>query len=152
YDLRVACSDSTLATKLNDVCTSFSNVATIRTLALWVGAASLLFPLLVMLAGAVCKANRNLLLRIFAPGLYISNVAVSVLVVVQGAVLVGTVYYGEPALLGRIHYGYILLFGFAALAGAFYIIKATFGIVCKAKTIVVGHSLTIADYPHLWQF
>jgi Zn-dependent protease with chaperone function len=152
YDLHVACSDPSLAPKLDDVCSPFSNVATIRAVALWAGAASLLFPLLVMLAGAVCKANRNLLLRIFAPGLYISNIVVSVLVVVQAAVLMGTVYYGEPALLGRIHYGYILLFGFAALAGAFYIIKATFGIVSKAKTMVVGHSLTINEYPHLWQF
>lgn len=152
YDLHVACSDPSLGPKLDYFCSPFSNVATIRTVALWAGAASLLFPLLVMLAGAVCKANRNLLLRIFAPGLYISNIVVSVLVVVQAAVLMGTVYYGEPALLGRIHYGYILLFGFAALAGAFYIIKATFGIVSKAKTMVVGHSLTIDEYPHLWQF
>ncbi len=79
-----------------------------------------------MLAGMICNANRNVLLRIFAPGLYISNLAVSVLVIVQAALLMGTVYYGESALLGRIHYGYILLFGFAALAGAFYIIRATF--------------------------
>jgi len=152
YDLHVACSDPSLAPKLDDVCSPYSNVATIRTIALWAGAASLLFPFLVMLAGAICKANRNLLLRIFAPGLYISNIVVSVLVVVQAAVLMGTVYYGEPALIGRIHYGYILLFGFAALAGAFYIIKATFGIVSKAKTVVVGHSLTVNEYPHLWQF
>ncbi len=73
YDLKVACSDSTLAPKLGEICTPFSNVATIRTLALWVGSASLLLPFLVLLAGAVCKANRNWLLRIFAPGLYISR-------------------------------------------------------------------------------
>jgi Zn-dependent protease with chaperone function len=152
YDLHVACSDPSLAPKLDHVCSPFSNVATIRRVALWAGAASLLFPLLVMLAGAVCKANRNLLLRIFAPGLYISNIVVSVLVVVQAAVLMGTVYYGEPALLGGIHYGYILLFGFGALVGAVYIITATFGIVSKAKTIVIGHSLTINEYPHLWRF
>jgi hypothetical protein len=55
--------------------------------------AIVLFPLLVMLAGAVCKANRNLLLRIFTPSLYISNLAVSALVIVQGVVLMGTTSY-----------------------------------------------------------
>jgi hypothetical protein len=108
---------------------------------LWSGVASVVFPLLVLLAGAISKANRNLLLRIFAPGLYISNVVVSLLVVVQGVVLMGTIYYGEPALIGRVHYGYILLFGFAALVGAFYIIKGTFGLVKKAQAVVVGHVL-----------
>ncbi len=152
YSLHEACGNAELAAKLDDVCSPFSNVRTIRALALWAGVASVLFPLLVMLAGAVCKANRNLLLRIFAPGLYICNLVVSVLVIVQGVVLMGTIYYGEPALLGRIHYGYILLFGFAALAGAFYIIRAMFGLVKRAKTIVVGHSLKVGEYPQLWQF
>ena len=118
YSLQQACSNAELAAKVDEVCSAFSNVRAIQTLALWAGVASVIFPLLVMLAGAVCKANRNLLLRIFAPGLYISNIVVSLLVIAQGAVLIGTVYYGEPALLGRIHYGYILLFGFAAFAGS----------------------------------
>jgi hypothetical protein len=103
--LHDACGNAELAAKLDDVCSAFSNVRTVRALALWAGVASVLFPLLVMLASAVCKANRNLLLRIFAPGLYICNLVVSVLVIVQGVVLMGTIYYGEPALLGRIHYG-----------------------------------------------
>jgi Zn-dependent protease with chaperone function len=152
YSLREACSSAELAAKLDDVCSAFSNVRKIQALALWAGVASLLFPLLVMLAGAVCKTNRNLLLHIFAPGLYISNLVVSVLVLVQGTVLTGTIYYGEPALLGRIHYIYILLFGFSALAGAFYIIRATFGLVKRAKALVVGHSLKVGEYPQLWQF
>lgn len=152
YSLHEACSNAELATKLDEVCSAFSNVSAIQALALWTGVASVIFPFLVMLAGAVCKANRTLLLLIFAPGIYISNIVVSVLVIAQGAVLIGTVYYGEPALLGRIHYGYILLFGFAALAGAFYIIKSMFGLVKRAKTIVVGHSLKVEAYPRLWQF
>jgi len=152
YSLHEACGNAELAAKLDDVCSAFSNVRTIRALALWAGVASVLFPLLVMLAGAVCKANRNLLLCIFAPGLYICNLVVSVLVILQGVVLMGTIYYGEPALLGRIHYGYILLFGFAALAGAFYIVRAMIGLVKRAKTIVVGHSIKVGEYPQLWHF
>jgi Zn-dependent protease with chaperone function len=152
YSLHEACGNADLAGKLDDVCSAFSNVGTIRTLALWAGIVSLLFPLMVILAGILCKANRSLLLRIFAPGLYLSNLVVSALVLVEGAVLMGTIYYGEPALLGRIHYGYMLLFGFAALAGAFSIIRAMFGLVKRAKTVVVGHSLKLGEYPQLWQF
>ncbi len=152
YSLQEACSEAELATKLSDICSPFSNARTVRALALWSGVGSIVFPLLVMLAGAVSKANRNLLLGIFAPGLYISNVVVAVLVVVQGVVLMGTIYYGEPALIGRVHYGYILLFGFAALAGAFYIIKGTFGLVKRAQAIVVGHSMKTDEYPRLWKF
>ena len=147
-----ACGDAEFAERVADFCSAFSTVHKIRTLALWAGVVSVLFPLMILLAGAICKFNRNLLLGIFAPGLYLSNFVVSALVIVQGVVLMGTVYYGESALLGRIHYGYILLFGLSALAGAFYIIKAMFGLVHKVKTVVIGKSLNVDSYPQLWHF
>ena len=53
YSLHEACGNAELAAKLDDVCSASSNVRTIRALALWAGVASVLFPLLVMLAGAV---------------------------------------------------------------------------------------------------
>jgi Zn-dependent protease with chaperone function len=152
YSLDTACDNAELSAKLDDVCSPFHNVRTVRGLALWGGIVSVVFPLLVMFAGAVCKANRNLLIAVFAPGLYISNFVVSALVIVQGIVLMGTVYYGESTFLGRIHYGYIILFGFGALAGAFYIIQAMFGLVKKAKAVVMGYSLKVEDYPELWRF
>ena len=152
YSLENACGNAQLAAKLDDVCSNFSNVHKIRTLALWACIGNVLFPLLVMLAGAVCKANRKLLLAIFGPGLYISKIAISVLVIVQGIVLVGTIYYGEPALTGEIHIIPILGIGIASLTGAFYIISATFGLVKKAKTVVVGQVVIAGEYPQLWQF
>lgn len=134
--LKNVCENAELASKVDDACSTYSHVQDVRRLSLWACVVSVLFPLLVMLAGWVCKANRNLLLSIFAPGLYVTNLVVSAVVVMQGIVLMGTVYYGESAFTNRVHYGYIILFGFAALAGAFYIIKGTFGLVKRRPRLL----------------
>lgn len=135
-----------------DIYLSSESAQAIRMVAWWAAIGSLLYMLVVLIAGAVCKVSRKLLLAIFAPGLYISSIAISVIVVAQGFVLVGTLYYIEAAIIGRVHYFLLLLLAFAAILGAVTIIGETFNCVRRAKITVVGNSLKSEEYPHLWEF
>jgi Zn-dependent protease with chaperone function len=128
------------------------NESTVQTIALWTAVGSVLFLLLITLAGAVCRVNRKLLLLTFTPGLYISNLAVAVAVILQGVILMATVWYGESALIGRVHVKFLLFVAIGAAFGAFSIIKASFGIVHRAKCTVIGHAVKSEDRPRLWNF
>jgi Zn-dependent protease with chaperone function len=138
---------------LSPVCTPYSNTKEIRTLAVAAAVGVIAFTALIMLAGIVCKANRRLLLRVFRAGLIVSNIVVSVLLLLQAAVLSGTYLYAVNS--GKADdnfYFYLTLFSITALTGVFFTIKPLFKGVRKAQSVVVGRSLNPSDCPDLWEF
>jgi len=136
---------------LAEICRTNSNLTLVRRAALGVGAAGLAIVLLVRLAGAVAKDNRNLLVAVFRPGLYLIALILSGLVLAHAAVAIAAIYFGESALVGRIHVGIIAAIGVGALAGVVAMARSTFSLVKKAQTIVVGKALDRRDAPELWR-
>lgn len=98
-------------------------------------------------SGNCCRA---LLASIFGPGLYLTILVLIGLVVVHAAVAIGAIYYGESALVNRIHVGIILAIGAGAAFGVLAMIRSTFSIIKKAQTFVIGRSVTREEAPNLW--
>jgi Zn-dependent protease with chaperone function len=84
--------------------------------------------------------------------LYLTNLLVCVLILLQAAVVVAAIYYAESIYTGRVHVKLILVVALGAGLGVIYLINASLGIVHKAKTGVVGKSLSREDYPGLWKY
>ena len=89
----------------------------------------------------------------FRPGLFISNLVVSVLLVLQAVVLTGTfLYASNEGKLDGDYYFYLCLFGLIALTGVFFTLKPLVSRVRKAQSLVIGRSLSSSDFPMLWSF
>jgi Zn-dependent protease with chaperone function len=105
---------------------------------------------LIFVAGVAARRSRQVLLRIFKPGLYITACVLIVLVVVHAAIAIAVVYYGESGLFNVVHPAILFGIGVGALSGALAIAKHTFGVVQSATAEVVGHAIGRTDAPELW--
>lgn len=105
---------------------------------------------LIRFAGAAARGNRSLLLYLFRPGLYLTALALIGLVIVHAALAMAAIFYGESALVHRIHVGVIAAIGLGAMGGVWSIAANTFSLVRRARTWVMGTSLSRADAPDLW--
>jgi len=114
------------------------------------GAAGLILLGLIMLAGRLARDNRSLLLAFFKPGLYVTTVVLTALILVHAAIAMAAIYYGEAALIRRVHVGIVGTIALGALAGVVAMAQNTFTLVRKARTFVVGSSLTREQAPLLW--
>jgi Zn-dependent protease with chaperone function len=137
--------------ELRDLCGTNSNLNLMSRAALGAGAVGLSLLLLIRLAGGLARNSRNLLVALFAPGLYVTALVLIGLILVHAAVAMGAIYYGESALVGRIHVGVIAAIGLGALAGVLAIARSTFSLVRKAETLVIGKNLTREQASQLWK-
>jgi len=62
------------------------------------------------------------------------------------------IYYGESALIGRIHIGVMIGLGLGAIVGVISLIRAQLSAVRKAKTTAKGKQLQRQQYARLWNF
>ena len=118
--------------------------------ALGAGALGLVLLLAIRVAGSAARNRRRLLLYLFKPGLYLTAVILVVLVLIHAALAIGAIYYGESALIGRIHIGIIAAIGLGALGGVIVIARNMFSLVRKAQTFVIGVNLPHSGAPQLW--
>lgn len=117
-----------------------------------VGSAAVGLGLLVViaLAGAAAQRNRTLLLTLFRPGLYVAAVTITGLIVVDAAIAIASIYYGESALINRIHPGLILGIAMGALLGVSAVARSAFGVVRKAEAYALGAAVTSDEAGPLW--
>jgi Zn-dependent protease with chaperone function len=134
-----------------DICTTNNNLNMMREASLCAALAGLAMLVFIKLAGIVSKSNRTLLLVVFRPGLYLTALVLVGLVLVHATIAIGIIYYGESALVDRVHVGIIAAIGIGAALGAFTIVRHTFAILHKAQTVVIGTELSREKAPRLWQ-
>lgn len=137
-------------TEIEEVCSTNDTLALMKGASGWAIGIGLALLLLIRLAGTVAKGDRTTLLWIFKPGLYLTAAVLVGLVLTHAALAIGTIYYGEAALVGRVHFGILLAIGIGAILGAFAIIRHSFAILHNATTEAIGISLSRADAPALW--
>lgn len=135
---------------LKETCDTDSHLALLSRASLWAAGVGLALLLGIRVAGALARNNRLVLLGLFGPGLYVTVVLLIGLVLTHAAIFMAAIYYGESALVGRIHVGVILVVGLGAAAGALGMAKAAFFLVRNAQTRVIGHKLQKTDSPELW--
>jgi Zn-dependent protease with chaperone function len=152
--LPIACYNITLrrSIDLTPVCSPYEKTKALTLLAILTAAATIFLAGLIMAAGVVSRSNRNVLVRVFRPGFVVSNILVAVLLLLQAVLLSGTYLYAvnNGSVDGNFYF-YGVLFGLAALAGAFFTLKPLFG-RWRVQATVVGRSVKRSEYPRLWQF
>ncbi len=136
--------------ELSDLCSTNRNLNVMSKAALASGAIGLLLLLIIRLAGGLARNNRDLLVTLFRPGLYLTAITLIGLVLVHAAVAMAAIYYGESMLIGRLHIGIIAAIGLGALAGVWAMAGNAFRLVRKAHTYVIGMPLTREQAPELW--
>lgn len=102
-------------------------------------------------AGSAARNSRRLLLYVFRPGLYLTALLLIGLVIVHAAVAMGAIWYGESALVGRVHVGIIAGIGIGAVLGVAGIARSVFGMVRKAETLVIGSTASESEQAVLWR-
>lgn len=138
-------------TDLGDICDINDNLHLMSAASLSVGAVGVILLVAIRLAGSLSRTNRRLLLFVFKPGLYLTAVALIVVVLVHASIAMAAIYYGESALIGRIHVGIIAMIGLGALGGVIAISRNVFSLVSKARTIAIGKAVSRTEAPALWQ-
>jgi Zn-dependent protease with chaperone function len=106
--------------------------------------------MLIWVAGVAARRSRQILLRIFKPGLYVTATALIALVIAHAGIAIAVVYYGESALVHTVHPALLLGIAVGAVSGALAIVRHAFGIVRSTTTHVFGQSISRADAPGLW--
>jgi Zn-dependent protease with chaperone function len=152
--LESVCYNAAIRSKvdLSSVCSPYENTKRLRGLAIGAAAIPLIYGLILFLLSVKCRTDRDLLFRLFRPGVYISVILVATLILVQWLLISGAIYgYAFGELHGD-EYFWIVLFGAMAMAGAFFTVKPLFKGFQKASTTVLGIRLEPTEHPKLWSF
>ena len=86
-----------------DLCETNDNLNLMGRGAVGAGVAGLFLLLVIRLAGTLARNSRSLLASVFKPGLYLTVLVLTGLIIVHAAVAMAAIYYGESALIDRIH-------------------------------------------------
>jgi Zn-dependent protease with chaperone function len=152
--LGAVCYNPAIAAKadLSPVCGPFKNTRHLRTLAVVAAATPVVYSLILLLLSVKCRTDRDLLFRLFRPGVYASIILVAILILLEWLLISGAIYgYAFGELHGD-QYFWIVLFGAMAVAGAFFTIKPLFKGFPKASTTVLGVRLEPSEHPKIWNF
>jgi len=137
--------------ELPELCGTSDNVELLLSGSVVTGMAGLAMVLTLWLMGVMARAGRSLLLYLFKPGLYLTALAVIVLVVLHGVIATSALYYVESTLIERVHFGIILAIGLGAGYGVLTIAQNVFRLVKNASTVVIGVTVDRKNGPRLWQ-
>ncbi len=136
----------------SDVCSQNDNIGWMKSGAIFAACFGILMVAIIKLAGTVARKRRTLLLLLFAPGLHLTMLATSALALLYAALGIAALYYGESALIGRIHIGIMLAFGIGAIVAVGSLIRAQFITVRRASTTIIGKKLERQQHIRLWSF
>ncbi len=149
--LEEVCSDP----KLSDTWTGCGDVQAVKFLSAGAVVGALIgiaLVALIGLAGRLCRSSRRLLLALFRSGLHVTILILIGLIFLHAALAMGSIYYGEGELLGRIHFGIMIAIALGALAGVVGMVRGIAGVVQTATTTVVGKKCDLGGSEALAEF
>lgn len=133
------------------VCTTVDILIAMQWSSLAVTGVTFLMLALISLAGRYAAGNRRLLLRVFRPGLYLTMITACVIALVDGALSVGAVWYGEPLLIGGVHIQLVIALGIGAVVGVYGAIMGARKAMTKTISKVQGKEILETDAPEIWR-
>ncbi len=151
FTIDYLCNEQDLASNdLADLCSTNANLIFMSNAAIYSAGVGLILLLAIYIGGTVARNNRRLLLLLFRPGLYVTAFVLTILILIYAALAIAAIYYGESALIGRIHLKIIALIGIGALMGVTVLVRNAFSLIKKAEVFVLGMSLSHDEAPKLW--
>lgn len=136
---------------LSDLCSTNDHLRLMSRASIWSVGMGLALLLAIQIAGYAARSNRQLLLRLFEPGFYITAATVTGLIAVHAAIAIGVIYYGESIYTGRLHVKVVALIAIGAVIGIIAVSRSVFSLVQKVHTTVIGKEITKAQAPALWE-
>jgi Zn-dependent protease with chaperone function len=109
-----------------------------------------LFNAALWTAGRLAARNRSLLLHVFKPGFYASSLVLIVTTIINAALFMASIYYGETYLFEMFHPQVLILIGIGAVIGASAIVKALVSSRKRASARVFGRILREDEHPLTW--
>lgn len=146
------CSYSKLRADLTDMCDISDNMRLMKFGAILASIIGIGLLIGIKIAGKIARGSRILLLVIFKPGLHLTMLALSLLMVLHAALGMFAIYYGESFLIGKIHVGIMFALGIGALFGVLAMIRAQFTMIKRATITVLGKKLEPEQHPKIWRF
>lgn len=146
------CSDFALRGEFNDTCKLSDRMGLMKFGAILASILGIGLLIVIKIAGKIARGSRNLLLFIFKPGLHLTMLILSFLTILHAVLGMSAIYYGEAALIGRIHVGIMFAIGVGALFGVFAMLHAQFSSLQRATTTVLGKKLDAEQHPKIWRF
>lgn len=146
------CSNPGFKKDFADSCSTNNILKTMKMASVSVSVLALLLIAAIQLAGVLSRKSRASVLALFSPGLYLTVGLTSVIVVVNAALLIGSIWYGESALVGRVHIGIMAALGIGALVGVSSMVKACFSALGRVTSHELGMKLTEKEAPELWKY
>jgi Zn-dependent protease with chaperone function len=72
------------------------------------------------------------------------------LISAHAALLMAAIYFGESALINRVHVGIVLAVGVGAVGGVVAVARSAFSVVKRAETLAIGKTISREVAPQLW--
>jgi Zn-dependent protease with chaperone function len=136
--------------EIHSVYRTYTTLGLMKSTSALVGVIGLGLLLAIWLGGRLAANNRQLLLSLFGPGLYVTAALLICLMAVYAALATMSIYYGESAVAGRVHYFIMASVGLGGIAGVYAVGKSVFGAVSTARTYVIGKTLSRCQAPQFW--
>lgn len=133
-------------------CDTYHNVLLLQDASIWALIVGFALLFAIFAAARLASSNRNLLVTLFSPGIKVVLFVLFLLIIVQGAIATYGVYIFEATVVHRVHFFIVGAIGLGAVVGAFAMIRAGLSISRRAKSLVIGKSLTREEQPKLWDF
>lgn len=146
----VAGVDAGIAAAFSEECGRMRILKLLRAGSVYSAIAGVAMLVMIGIVGWLARFSRRVLVLTFGPGLYVAVLMTIGLISSHAAIAMASIYYGEDALIGRIHVGYILLIGLGALVGVFSVGANMLTAVRRATTSVIGRVLPRDAAPLLW--
>lgn len=143
------CAVSDQAAGMPSVCSAFEEAKLLAGLSLAAAGSAVILPLIFYTASLATRGNRKATALVFPALVKFSVIGLSVVVLLQGVVLVFGLYSGEIHLIGRAHVTLIGLVGLGAVLGAGQLIWALVGMTGDLQTSEEAILAEPADFPHL---
>jgi Zn-dependent protease with chaperone function len=151
-DLKEFFADEDIKRQIPQAFSDYRNIQLGKICALVVIAVSIVYVLAVVFAGKITRKNRGLLLFFFSNGLYITAILCIIIVIINAAVLIASIYYAEVFFIQRVHVKLLLFLALAVLYGVYLIVMSIIKALKRIENYVECKNLSETQYPKIWEF
>jgi len=154
YDPVIVCNILAVknSTEMKSVCDLVENLSLLQNASIGVAATCLGLIILYIITGLICGKNRLLNSIIFPILIPLTTIIISILFLVDGAIITYAAYIGESWLIGRVHFILIGGIGLASLAGSMKLITSIFSIKKDIDLFQLAKLIEKDDQSDLWDF
>jgi Zn-dependent protease with chaperone function len=138
------------AFKTTDLPETYAHLQLARSTALATGLVGLLLIGGVSFAGYVTRDRRDLLLRLFKPGLYVTLIAVGLLTAAQAFAAAYALYYFESIFVERVHFVLIIGIAIGGALAFLAVVRAMLSLLKAVDFRVLGRPVAESEQPALW--